>query len=173
MIESFFLYYWFFDLIYLIIPRYSNVSSLWINFFTISSFVYLAASGLHDLENIRQMQQKTPILPIVLTSLQIVGFLLSNVFCLVYAQGYYPSNTHKETIFQGMLPTLLTFVFCIILFITACKTHRAKIENSSASLLQDCQSFKNKILFRITLFAMPIFIVVSIILSSHFHYSKF
>jgi hypothetical protein len=173
MMESFFLYYWFFDLIYLIIPKYSNVSSLWNNLFIFSTIAYFVASGLHDLENIRQMQHKTPLCPVIFSILQVAGFLLSVVFSLVYTQGYYPWNTVNESIIQGILPTLLTLVFCVILFITAWKTHKVNIENSSVSLLQDYQSTKNKLLFRSLLIAIPIFVVVSLIIGLKFHHGKY
>jgi hypothetical protein len=172
MIQSFFFYYLFWDVFFFLGKGISNPSSLWTNVFILSLLAYIVASGLQDWENIRQMQQKTPQWPVLFTSIQIGGFLISNSFGLVYGQFFYPQKTFWSVFFQGMLPTLLTLIFGFFLFTTAWKIHKVKIENSPASLIQNFQSQKNKIIFRTTLIAIPIFVIVSIILSVNFHLLK-
>lgn len=173
MMESFFLYFWIWDLIAVTRPGSLGISFLYIILFIFSTIVYFLASGLNDLENIRQIQKKTPLKPVILTSIQIIGFIFSIIFSLVFEQIFFYRKNIQYVILRQGLPILLTIGICVVLFITAWKTHKVKIENSPTGLLQDYQSKKNKILFRSALIALPIIIVVSFLLISiHPYYTR-
>ncbi|KAA6326567.1 hypothetical protein EZS27_024341 [termite gut metagenome] len=177
MMESFYLCYLVSDLVLLSMYHHGYVrgsfSLPWNYLLIFGLIVYFIAIGLQEWGNIRQMEQKTPLKPILLTSLQITGFLFSNVFCLAYGQFFYDQTMFWSIFLQGMLPTLLTLVWGVMMFTTAWRTQQALNEKSAVIRIQNLQNRKNNFIIRSTLIAVLIFIVVSLILVFNFPDSQF